>query len=137
MPIFNLHNIEKLPDLAADLISSLHHKVILLNGELGAGKTTLVKELVKQLGCDEDVTSPTFSIVNEYKTKDDSRIYHIDLYRLSTCDQCLEIGLDEYLYSGDYTFVEWAERMSGMEPDNYHTIDIETLLTGERIITLS
>ena len=83
--------------------------IVLLEGDLGAGKTTLVKFLVKSLGSKDDVTSPTFTIVNEYKAKDVD-IYHMDFYRIKSVDELYNIGIEEYLYGSGICLIEWPER---------------------------
>lgn len=84
-------------------------KKMVFIGEIGAGKTTLIQELCRQLGVEGTVTSPTFSLVNEYATKDGECIYHLDLYRLKDEQEALDIGIEDYLYSGHYCFIEWPE----------------------------
>lgn len=81
-------------------------KVFCFEADMGAGKTTFIKALCRALGCQSPVSSPTYSIVNEYKTAS-AKLYHFDLYRLQTSDELLEIGFEEYLYSNAYCFIEW------------------------------
>ena len=104
----------ELPIVANQLLATMgHRKVLTFEGEIGAGKTTLIKEICRQLGVEEDVTSPTFSIVNEYVYQDDKgadrRIYHMDIYRLETIDEAMEIGIEEYLDSGEICLIEWPK----------------------------
>lgn len=86
-------------------------QTLIFYGELGAGKTTLIKVLCRLLGVTETVTSPSFSIVNEYHTQDGRSIYHFDFYRIREGEEALDIGFDEYLHSGNYCFIEWPEKV--------------------------
>lgn len=83
--------------------------VITFRGDLGAGKTTLIKSLCRTLGCQDEVTSPTFSLVNEYRDSNGNPVYHIDLYRLNTIEEALQMGIQEYLDSGHRCLIEWPE----------------------------
>src|SRR5690606_1930704 len=82
-------------------------KVWLFSGDLGAGKTTLIKEICRYFGVEDTVNSPTFSLVNEYSDRSGSKYYHLDFYRIKNEEEAYDIGAEEYLYSGDYCFVEW------------------------------
>lgn len=98
--------------------------VVCLNGDLGAGKTTLTKSIAKGLGIDDYVTSPTFTIVNEYYGKTD--LYHIDTYRLDDKIDVDYLGFDEYFYSDGVTIVEWAEKIRDALPEEYMEINIKS-----------
>jgi tRNA threonylcarbamoyladenosine biosynthesis protein TsaE len=84
-------------------------KIWLFYGEMGAGKTTLIKSICKLLGVKSELSSPTFSIVNEYHTESEKKIFHFDLYRLKNTNELKDIGFEEYLFSGNYCFIEWPE----------------------------
>ena len=111
-------------------------KVLLFNGEMGAGKTTLIKKLCENLGVNEPTSSPTFSLVNEYYTTNNQYIYHFDCYRLKTEIEALDMGIDEYLYSGYWCFIEWAEKISNLIPEQHSVITIEILADGNRKLVL-
>ena len=115
-------------DIARQLAAQLRPGAVLaLTGELGAGKTCFVKGLALGLGVTQDVTSPTFTIIHEYRGGR-LPLYHIDLYRLDTVQQSLDIGIDDYLNSDGVTVIEWAERIAALLPAN--TVHIRfTLLT--------
>lgn len=99
--------------------------VWLLKGEMGVGKTTLVKQIVNQLGVEGTVASPTFSIVNQYGLTDGKVIYHFDLYRLKNELEAFDIGLEEYLSSGHLCLIEWPEKLERLLPHQYFEVDIQ------------
>ena len=105
-------------------------KVVLLHGDLGAGKTTFVKKFAQKLGADEEASSPTYSLVNEYLIPE-GKIYHIDLYRLNDTHEAQDMGIEEYLYSGEYCFIEWPEIIQHLV-DEAIVIKIETLPDDSR-----
>jgi tRNA threonylcarbamoyladenosine biosynthesis protein TsaE len=102
----------EIPELAEELWQALQHspQVWLFSGEMGAGKTSFIKELGKQIGIRQSVQSPTFSLVNSYDTKEGKPVYHFDLYRLKNTAEALEIGIEEYLDSGHLCLIEWPEQ---------------------------
>ena len=102
----------------------LDEKVILFYGEMGVGKTTLIKVLCKELGVDEPTNSPTFSIVNEYLSTNNKSIYHFDFYRVEKEEEVFDLGYEDYFYSGNYCFVEWPEKISNLLPENAIKITI-------------
>lgn len=101
------------------------HKVIAFYGEMGAGKTTLIKAICKALGSKDTVSSPTFSLVNDYKYGDEKHIYHFDFYRLNKETEALDMGCEEYFYSGNYCFIEWPEKIQSLLPANCLSITIQ------------
>lgn len=105
-------------------------------GEMGAGKTTLVKALSKVMGVYDSVSSPTFGIVNEYMAADGGLIFHFDFYRIDDPMEALEIGIEEYFYSGKICWLEWAERVAQFLPENFFLITLETESDTRRKITL-
>ena len=109
-------------------------KIFLFYGDMGAGKTTFIKSLCEQLGITETVTSPTFSIVNEYQGRG-IKIYHFDFYRLKNQNEALDMGYEEYFYSGDYCFIEWPEKIAGLLPLHYIRVEIQVLDDNERLLT--
>ncbi|MBV8389613.1 MAG: tRNA (adenosine(37)-N6)-threonylcarbamoyltransferase complex ATPase subunit type 1 TsaE, partial [Mucilaginibacter sp.] len=110
-------SIDELKHAAEQLISfGGLEKIFLFYGDMGAGKTTLIKSLCDNLRVKEPATSPTFSIVNEYQGES-SRIYHFDFYRLKNQSEALDLGYEEYFYSGNYCFIEWPEEIPDLWPD--------------------
>ncbi len=101
--------------------------VIAFSGELGAGKTTFIQWLCKELGVTAEVNSPTFSLVNEYFTPEGSSIYHFDLYRIEDPGEMYDIGYEEYFYSGDRCFIEWPEKASELIPEDALLVKINVL----------
>ena len=129
-------SIEQLDLVAKQILEQNPSKVLLFNGEMGAGKTTLIKKLCENLGVNEPTSSPTFSLVNEYYTTNNQYIYHFDCYRLKTEIEALDMGIDEYLYSGYWCFIEWAEKISNLIPEQHSVITIEVLTDGNRKLVL-
>ena len=132
--LLTANSLNELPGIASQIISlASKNRVFLFYGEMGAGKTTLIKSLCKQLGTDDNIASPTFSIVNEYKTGEGS-IFHFDFYRLKTQTEALDMGFEEYLYSGNYCFIEWPEKIPDLLPLHYISIKISVESNNERQI---
>lgn len=127
-------SINEIKTVAKKVLNHNSNKVILLEGEMGVGKTTLIKELVKELGVIESISSPTFSLVNEYQTIDNQIIFHFDFYRIKKESEALDMGIDEYLYSGNWCFIEWAENIPSLIPKKHSKIKIQTLTDGNRKI---
>lgn len=131
---FSLNEINNVAEL---IVAAQPNKVVLFNGEMGAGKTTFIKQLCKTLGVNEATSSPTFSLVNEYETADNQIVYHFDFYRLKNEVEALDMGVDDYLYSGNWCFIEWAENISNLIPETHSTITIEVLADGKRLLKLN
>lgn len=112
------------------------HKVVLFDGPMGAGKTTLISALCKSLGSNDELSSPTFSIVNEYQSNV-GVIYHFDFYRIKSIDEAFDFGLEEYLYSGNYCFLEWSEKVEALLPDSPLKISIEIIDEETRQLIIS
>ncbi|WP_405327539.1 tRNA (adenosine(37)-N6)-threonylcarbamoyltransferase complex ATPase subunit type 1 TsaE [Leeuwenhoekiella sp. LLG6367-2.1] len=106
------YDLTQVDDVADSILKYVEHKIILFHGDLGAGKTTLIKSLVSKLGSEDTVSSPTFSIVNEYATTDNNVILHFDLYRLNSEEEAYDIGIEEYLERDCWKFIEWPERIN-------------------------
>ena len=120
-----IHTETELPVVAKEFLEVLgSHKHFAFYAQMGAGKTTFIKELCKQLDVLDATTSPSFSIVNEYLTADDETIYHIDLYRLKHAEEALDIGMEEILYSDAYVFMEWPQIIESMLPDTFRKVEI-------------
>ena len=105
-------------EVSSSLSGDSRAEVIAFHGEMGAGKTTFIKELCKTLGVVNEVCSPTYSIINEYETNNGINIYHIDLYRLKNEQEAINAGVEECFYSGNYCFIEWPEIAPNIIPEN-------------------
>ena len=111
-------------------------KIWIFKGEMGAGKTTLIKALAEEFHIQDQISSPTFGIVNEYQNDSGGEFYHFDFYRLDDPTEALDIGIEEYFYSQNYCWLEWAEKIAEFLPDQYFLVSIEILSATERKITL-
>ncbi len=121
------YTITELPAIATKILETSTSKNILFFGEMGSGKTTLIKEIVKQLGVHDTVSSPTFSIVNEYMSDDDQTVFHFDFYRIENEQEAFEIGLDEYFEKNAWCLAEWPENVKNLLPLNRTEIHITIL----------
>ncbi len=127
--------ITQLSEAAKELLAFFGgEKTFLLFGDMGAGKTSLVKAICQELGVVEAVSSPTYAIVNEYETNTNYPVYHFDFYRLKTEIEALDLGLEEYLNSGSYCFIEWPEKISSFWPKRYVKLVLTILNETERAI---
>lgn len=126
---------EELPEIAKHVLLNSKSKVLLFYGAMGVGKTTLIKEICKQLGITELAGSPTFSIVNEYEATD-GLIYHFDFYRIDDPFEALDLGVEDYLYSGHWVLVEWPEKIAEFLPEDAQKVMIEKNEDGSRSLRL-
>lgn len=121
---FIVENLEEYTKTANYLIELMEqYTVFLLIGQLGAGKTTLVQKLCEIIGSEDVVSSPTFALINPYKTQK-GMLYHMDMYRVKKVEEAIDFGVEEYLWDGLYCFIEWPERIAEIIPDKYVRIDI-------------
>ena len=130
-------SIDDINTVANQIIASNPEKIILFNGEMGVGKTTLIKEICRALGVQNATSSPTFSLVNEYLIADNHKIYHFDMYRLKSDDEALDMGIDDYLYSNNWCFIEWSEKIINLIPANHSVIELSLQVNGTRKLVLS
>ena len=114
------------------------HRVFAFDGQMGAGKTTFIKQLVEEMGTTDIVNSPTFAIVNVYDVEQpyQGEVYHFDCYRLKDIREALDFGAEEYLYSGNYCFVEWPDIISSLLPEDTVYIHIVPQENGDRLVTI-
>lgn len=133
---FIVDNIEGLNNVA-DYIIQLSNvtKVFYLKGDLGAGKTTLVQKICKKLNTNDKVVSPSFALVNIYNS-DFGEIYHIDLYRINDIEEAIDLGIEDYLYSDKFCFIEWADIIAPISPEVYFEINIKLLKNNSRHIEI-
>lgn len=135
--ILHIGSLSGLPEAAAAVIDSLQGRsVVAFRGEMGAGKTTLIREIAARLGSADTVTSPTFAIVNQYQCADGQRICHFDFYRIDDIREAYDFGYEEYFYSGDLCLVEWPEKIEELLPPDVMTVRITVDSEEERTITI-
>ena len=130
-------SIDQLTAVAQQIIDQNPHKVILFNGEMGVGKTTLIKQLCKTLGVNDATSSPTFSLVNEYQTTTNHIVYHFDFYRLKAETEALDYGLEEYFYSGNLCLCEWPSMVPNLWPYQYLMLNLNILDDGSRVVNIN
>ncbi len=127
---------EAMTEVAGTILKEFpQQRVFALFGKMGAGKTTLIKAFAKALGVSDTVSSPTFSLVNEYTTGNGDPVFHFDFYRIETIEEVYDIGFEEYIYSGEYCFMEWTEKILELLPETYVYISVDEKEDRNRIIT--
>jgi tRNA threonylcarbamoyladenosine biosynthesis protein TsaE len=131
------YDLTAISETAKHLINASEgQKIWIFQGQMGAGKTTLIKALAHEMGIVDQISSPTFGIVNEYDLPDKKKIYHFDFYRLNDPLEALDIGIEEYFYSGNYCWIEWAEKIVNYLPEDFFLIKIEIGSDTTRNLTL-
>lgn len=129
MKKIEIESLSELPKVAEAVLGELRGRsVVLFRGPMGAGKTTLISRMAAALGAEDTVTSPTFALVNQYEGEGGRRIYHFDFYRINNVEEALDLGYEEYFYSGDLCLVEWPEKIEPLLPEDAMTV---TITVGE------
>ena len=137
MVTLTIESLDNIHETARQFIDQIGNRTVFaFNGKLGAGKTTFIKAICEVLGVNETVNSPTFSIVNEYEAADGRIIYHFDCYRINKVQEALDLGAEEYLYSGNLCFIEWSENIAPLLPDSIVNVDIEETDAGNRNVII-
>jgi tRNA threonylcarbamoyladenosine biosynthesis protein TsaE len=126
------YSLEKLPEVAAAIIATAKNKTLLFYGEMGVGKTTLIKEICKQLDVLDKISSPTFSLVNEYQTSKEEAVFHFDFYRITNEEEAFDMGIEEYLYNNDWCLIEWPQNVENLLPLESVEIHLSILENGQR-----
>ncbi len=136
--VFHIHGVDALAEVSDGLISLRNEAdVIAFYGSMGAGKTTLIKNLCHRMGVTDEVNSPTFAIVNEYVTMENESVYHFDFYRIKKLEEAYDIGFENYFYSGNLCLIEWPEMIEPLLPDNHIRVNIRPGETDDdRIIEI-
>lgn len=133
MRTIHINSEDQLREVADALLESLDGRtVVALRGEMGAGKTTLIRTLAERLGVEDQVTSPTFALVNQYETAAGERLFHFDFYRIDDEREAFDLGYEEYFYSGDLCLVEWPEKIERLLPDEVVEVRITVTAPDER-----
>ncbi len=130
------YSLNELTQIAESIIKNAQNKVLLFYGDMGVGKTTLIKEICNVLGVEDVAHSPTFSIVNEYKTSSNDIVYHFDFYRIENEEEAYDMGVEDYLYSDNWCLIEWPENVKNLLPLDAVAIEINILENGQRNIQL-
>lgn len=121
--ITSLHGLEK---AAKKLISEFpDQRVFAFYGKMGAGKTTFIQAICRQLGTTDNITSPTFALINEYRTPGNESLFHFDFYRIKNLEEAFDLGYEDYFYSGNYCFIEWPEKIESLLPGKVVEVKIE------------
>ncbi|WP_196888625.1 tRNA (adenosine(37)-N6)-threonylcarbamoyltransferase complex ATPase subunit type 1 TsaE [Aureivirga sp. CE67] len=130
------YTLENLPEVADFVLKNTSNKVLLFYGEMGAGKTTLIKELAKKIGVNDLTNSPTFSLVNEYHSNKGEIIYHFDFYRIEEEEEAYDIGVEEYFDSNAWSFVEWPQNIENLLPLSAVKLKITVKSATERTLEI-
>ena len=137
MITLEIHSLENINQTAKKFIELIGNRTVFaFNGSMGAGKTTFIKAICESMGVKEPVNSPTFSIVNEYEAADGRIIYHFDCYRINKIEEAVDMGTEEYLYSGNLCFIEWSENIAPLLPDQIVNVNIKETENGKRKIQI-
>ncbi len=121
--------------LAAKLINQFSgYRIFAFYGKMGAGKTTFIQSVCKALGSPDNVTSPTFALINEYKSGHQDSIFHFDFYRIKDIEEVFDLGYEDYFFSGNYCLIEWPELVEHLLPENIVRVNIEVAEDGARVI---
>lgn len=135
--MLTINSLDTINETAQEFINQIGNRTVFaFNGKMGAGKTTFIKSICEVIGVKETVNSPTFSIVNEYEAADGRIIYHFDCYRINKIQEALDLGAEEYMYSGNLCFIEWSENIAPILPDSLVNVNIEEVENGKREIKI-
>lgn len=133
-----VNSLDQLPKAAEAFINHFaNERIFAFYGKMGAGKTTFIKALCRAMGSTDNITSPTFALVNEYNTRLPEKIYHFDFYRLKDMTEAMDLGFDDYIDSGNFCFMEWPERIEALLPDRMVEVHIEETSPNSRQISAS
>ncbi len=131
-----VNSIDDLSNAAQSFLNTFKdERVFAFYGKMGAGKTTFIKALCRAMGSSDNITSPTFALVNEYDTEWEKKIFHFDFYRVKDIEEAMDIGFDDYIDSGNYCFMEWPEKIEDLLPLNLVEVHLEELSPTARKIT--
>lgn len=132
-----IQDLQALQDAARKLLAAFpQERVFAFYGAMGAGKTTFIKSLCRELGSEDNITSPSFALINEYSTEGEI-IYHFDFYRIKKLEEAFDLGYEDYIYSGNYCFIEWPEMIDSLLPQGIVEVKISETEQGKRTIEAS
>lgn len=135
---FEIKSLETIGDTATEFIRNMgDNTVFAFHGEMGAGKTTFIKAICEKLGVDDTITSPTFAIINEYRSDSGELIYHFDFYRIKSEVEAFDFGYEDYFFSGSLCFIEWPERVDSLLPPDTVNVSVKEIEDGRRIVTIN
>lgn len=134
---FEINRFDDYNEVIENILDENSSKIILFNGDLGSGKTTLIQLICKKLKIKEKVLSPTFNLINEYQINNDFKVYHFDLYRIKSIQELIEIDFIDYIYSGNYCFVEWPKICEDLIDINFKEIFIDIISEDKRLIKIN
>lgn len=131
-----VNSLEELEGVAQELIAQFpKERVFAFYGKMGAGKTTFIQSVCRALGSADNVTSPTFALINEYMNAEMNSIFHFDFYRIKDIEEAFDLGYEDYIYSGNYCLIEWPEMIESLLPENLVEVKIEALNSNTRMIS--
>lgn len=134
MTTIEIKSLDNITDAAAEFIKQMgDNTVFAFHGEMGAGKTTFIKAICEKLGVDDVINSPTFAIVNEYRSNSGELIYHFDFYRINKEEEAFDFGYEDYFFSGSLCFIEWPERIESLLPHDTVHVTVKEIENGSRI----
>lgn len=138
MTTIEIKSLDTIADAASEFIKQMgDNTVFTFHGEMGAGKTTFIKAICEKLGVDDVINSPTFAIVNEYRSDSGELIYHFDFYRINKEEEAFDFGYEDYFFSGSLCFIEWPERIESLLPPDTVHVTVKEVENGERQVTIN
>ena len=132
----DISSISQLASVASKLLRLLDNRIFAIYGDIGSGKTTLIKQLCYNLNVIDTVSSPTFPIINEYMCFNGDKLFHFDLYRLSTMQDLIDLGIDVYINSGNYCFIEWPNLSESLLPESYVKIELKHNMNNRQLLLI-
>ena len=133
--IIEIDSLDQITEAATKFVAEMgDNTVFAFHGEMGAGKTTFIKAICEKLGVEDQITSPTFAIVNEYRSNSGELIYHFDFYRIKNESEAFDFGYEDYFYSGSICFIEWPEKIESLLPNDIVNVTISEIENGKRIV---